>query len=64
MTTGLIYVIVFGILVIASIILAIIVTKTLNSDKSIELLGGRLENYDASIRDTMTYLKITNKRNR
>lgn len=64
MTTGLIYLIVFGVLVIASIILAIIVTRTLNSDKSIELLGGRLENSDASISDAMTYLKITNEWNR
>lgn len=61
MTTGLVYMIVFGVLVIASIILAIIVTKTLNSEKNIELIGGRLENSDASISDAMSYLKITNE---
>ncbi|MBD5543250.1 MAG: hypothetical protein HDR01_03125 [Lachnospiraceae bacterium] len=64
MAMGLIYVIIFGVLVIASVILAIIVTKILNSDKSIELVGQRLENSDASISDAMTYLKITNEWNR
>lgn len=61
MTMGLVYVIVFGVLVIASIILAIIVTKILNSDNGIELIGGQLESSDASISDAMTYLKITNE---
>lgn len=64
MTMGLIYVIIFGVIVIASVILAIIVTKILNSDKGIELIGGQLEqleNSDASISDAMTYLKITNE---
>lgn len=64
MSIGLIYVIVFGVLIIASVILAVIVTKTLNSDKSIELIGGRLENSDTSISDAMSYLKITNEWNR
>ena len=44
MTTGLIYVIIFGILLVASIILAIILSKILNNDKGIELTGKRLEN--------------------
>lgn len=61
MTMGLIYVIVFFALIIASIILAIIVKKTLNAEKGIELIGGRLENSDASISDAMSYLKITNE---
>ena len=39
MTTGLIYVIIFGILLVASIILAIILSKILNNDKGIELTG-------------------------
>ncbi|MDE7432560.1 MAG: hypothetical protein K2N34_11705 [Lachnospiraceae bacterium] len=64
MTTGLIYVIVFGVLAAASIILAVIITKTLNNDKCIELTGGQLENSDSSINDAMSYLKITNEWNR
>ncbi len=64
MTTGLIYVIIFGILLVASIILAIILSKILNNDKGIELTGKRLENSDSSIRDAMSYLKITNEWNR
>lgn len=51
----------FGVLLIASVILAIIVTKALNKNKSIELIGGRLENSDASISDAVNYLKITNE---
>ena len=64
MTTGLIYVIIFGILLVASIILAIILSKILNNDQGIELTGKRLENSDSSIRDAMSYLKITNEWNR
>lgn len=61
MITGLAYLIIFGILMIASVILAIVVTKTLNSEHDIELVGGLLENSDASISDAMSYLKITNE---
>lgn len=61
MTMGLIYGIIFGVLLIAAIILAVIVTKTLNKSESIELIGGQLENTDASIKDAMAYLKITNE---
>lgn len=61
MIIGLVYIIVFGVLAIAAIILAIVVTKTLNGEEDIELTGGRLENSDASISDAMSYLKITNE---
>lgn len=61
MTTELIYMIVFGMLVIGAIILAIIVTRTLRKGESIELIQGKLENSDSSISDAMSYLKITNE---
>lgn len=61
MTMGLIYMIVFGVLAIAAIVLAVIVTKTLNSNQNINLVGGKLENSDASIGEAMSYLKITNE---
>lgn len=64
MMTAYIYLIIFGVLLIASIILALIITKSLNSDESIDLIGGKLENSDASISDAMTYLKLTNEWNR
>lgn len=64
MSLGLVYAIVFGILGVVSVVLAIIITKALNNDKNIELLGAQLENSDASISDAMSYLKITNEWNR
>lgn len=56
-----VYMVVFGILVIVSILLAIIITKTLNSDKSINLVGRKLENSDSPISAAMPYLKLTNE---
>lgn len=64
MKMGLILLIVLGVLLVASIILAILVTKELNSDKNIELLGGQLENSDSLISDAIPFLKITNEWNR
>lgn len=61
MTTGMICVITLGIMLIGAIILAVIVTITLNNSDSIELVGRKLENSDASISDAMSYLKITNE---
>lgn len=61
MEIGIVYLVVFGILAIASILLAVIITKTLNRDNSVNLVGGKLENSDLPISDAMPYLKLTNE---
>ena len=61
MTLGLVYMIVFGSLLLGAIILGIIVSRALKNGKSIELVQGKLENSDSYIADAMPYLKITNE---
>lgn len=61
MSLGLIYLVVFGALLIASIVLAIVVMRSFRNGKNIEIIGGQLENSDTSINDAMQYLEITNE---
>lgn len=61
MTLGVVYLIVFGSLVLGAIIFGVIVSRILKNEDSIELVQGKLENTDSSIADAISYLKITNE---
>lgn len=60
MTAWLIYVITIGSCLLNSIILYIIVTKSLNKYNNIEITGTKLKNSKEDIREAVDYLEITN----
>lgn len=61
MTTELVCVVAIAVILIGAVILALAVPKLLRNSGSIELVRGKLENSDNSIKDAMSYLKITNE---
>lgn len=61
MTIGWIYVIVFGSMILAAIVLVFILSRRLKKLGSIELVQGKLENTDLSIAQAIKHLKITNQ---
>lgn len=58
---GWIYVIVFGSMLLVTMILGIIMSIILKRSDSIELVQGKLENSDCSIAKAIEYLRITNE---
>lgn len=48
-------------LTIVSVVLWMATMKFMATSKNVDLVGGKLENSDASIRKAITHLKITNE---